>query len=51
VGLRKGDDELRGQANAFLKEFRAAGGFETLGAKYLGAEKAEFAKLGFPFLF
>jgi polar amino acid transport system substrate-binding protein len=51
VGLKKGDTALLGQVNAFLKEFRAAGGFDKLGDKYLGAQKEAFKKLGIPFYF
>lgn len=51
IGLRKGNDELRRQVNKFLHEFRAAGGFDKLGDKYLKAEKAAFEKMGVPFLF
>ena len=51
VGLRKGDDELRGKVNAFLKEFKAHGGFDELGERYLKEQKEAFAKLGFPFYF
>ena len=35
IGLRKGDDTLRRQTNDFLKEFRAAGGFDGLANKYM----------------
>jgi polar amino acid transport system substrate-binding protein len=49
VGIRKGNDPLRLKVNAFLKEFRAKGGFERLGDKYLQEQKAAFRKLGYPF--
>ena len=51
IGLRPGDDALRGQVNAFLKSYRESGGFEQLGDRWLGEQKAEFKKLGIPFLF
>src|SRR6185369_9439721 len=35
VGVRKGNDTLRMKVNGFLKEFRAKGGFERLGDRYL----------------
>ena len=35
IALRKGDDVLLGQINAFLKHFRAQGGFDRLGDKHL----------------
>lgn len=49
VGIRKGNDPLKLKVNAFLKEFRASGGFERLGDKYLQEQKAAFKKLGYPF--
>ena len=51
VGVRKGDEGMRRAVNGFLARFRADGGFERLGNRWLGEEKAEFARLGFPFLF
>lgn len=51
IGLRKGDDALRLQVNAFLAQFRKEGGFEKLGDKYLKEQKAAFAAQGIPFLF
>ena len=51
IGLRKGDPALRDQVNAFLQQYRAAGGFEKLGDKYLTEQKAAFKKLGIPFYF
>ena len=51
VGLRKGNDALRAQVNAFIDDYRKNGGFEKLGDKWLGEQKAEFQKLGVPFVF
>jgi polar amino acid transport system substrate-binding protein len=51
VGLRKGDDALTRQVDAFLESFRAAGGFERLGDEFLADEKAAFAAQGIPFVF
>ena len=51
IGLRKGDEELRDQVNAFLKEFRADGGFARLGERYLGEEKELMESMGIPFIF
>ena len=51
VGLRTGDTQLREQINGFLKEFRAAGGFEKLGDEFLPEEKASFKAEGIPFYF
>ena len=34
-----------------LKDFRAKGGFERLGNQWLSEQKAEFTRLGVPFVF
>lgn len=51
IGLRKGSDALRTKVNEFLAGYRAGGGFEKLGDKWLAEQKAEFKKLGVPFVF
>lgn len=51
IALRPGDTELREQVNAFLKSFRASGGFDRLGNAYLKDQKEAFAKAGIPFYF
>lgn len=51
IGLRKGDSDLQAKVNAFLAEFRAGGGFDKLGDKWLAGQKAAFQKLGVPFVF
>lgn len=51
VGLRPGDEALRGEVNAFLKAFRESGGFEKLGDEFLPEEKAYFNDKGIPFYF
>ena len=51
MGIRKGNDELRTQVNAFLKQFKASGGFNDLGNKYFGENKKTFEQLGIPFYF
>jgi polar amino acid transport system substrate-binding protein len=51
IGIRKGNTKLRDQANAFLKQFREQGGFESLGEKYLPEQKEAFEKAGIPFVF
>lgn len=51
VALRQEDAALCEQVNAFLREFRAEGGFNRLAEKYLPAEKAAFAAQGIPFVF
>lgn len=49
IGIRKGNDALKSRVNAFLKDFRAKGGFERLGNKYLKEQKDAFKQLGYPF--
>lgn len=51
IGLQKGNEELRTQVNAFLADYRAKGGFEELGEKYLGEYQRGFRELGIPFVF
>ena len=51
IGLRQGNEALKTQVNAFLRAYRAEGGFQRLGDKYLKEQKAAFQKLGVPFDF
>ena len=51
VALRQNDTPLLEKINAFLKDFRASGGFEKLGDKYLGDQKAAFREQGIEFYF
>ncbi len=51
IGLRKGNSELLKRVDAFLQAFRAQGGFEKLGDRYLKEQKEAFAKMGYPFYF
>jgi len=51
IGIRKGNDSLRTQVNAFLKEFRAGGGFDRLGDRWLLEQKKAFEARGIPFVF
>jgi polar amino acid transport system substrate-binding protein len=51
IGLRQGDDELKKQVNAFIADFRERGGFQRLGDKWLGEQKAAFAEAGVTFVF
>ncbi|HUD82342.1 MAG TPA: transporter substrate-binding domain-containing protein, partial [Candidatus Saccharimonadales bacterium] len=51
IGLRLDDTNLLHAVNQFLKEYRAGGGFERLGDRYLKEQKESFGKLGFPFYF
>jgi polar amino acid transport system substrate-binding protein len=49
IGIRKGNDPLKNRINAFIKEYRAQGGFEKLGDTWLKEQKLEFKRLGYPF--
>ena len=49
VGIRQGNDELKAKVNAFIKDYRAKGGFEKLGDRYLKEMKDEFKRLGSAF--
>ena len=49
VGIRQGNDELKREVNAFLKDYRQQGGFERLGDRYLKEMKDEFKRLGYSF--
>jgi polar amino acid transport system substrate-binding protein len=51
IGIRKGNDALRGQANQFLADFHARGGFEELGNRYLKQQQDAFKQMGIPFFF
>jgi polar amino acid transport system substrate-binding protein len=44
-------DALREQANDFIREYRANGGFDALGDKWLSDIKAVFEEQGVPFFF
>lgn len=51
IGIKKGDEELVGQVNRFLKWFKEEGKFDQLADKYLKEQKEAFKKLGVPFIF
>jgi len=51
IGLRQDDLELRRKVNGFLQDYKAHGGFEKLGDRYLSEQKEAFKKLGYPFYF
>ncbi len=50
IGIAKGNDDLRKQVNDFIAGFRASGGFEKLGDRYLKEEKAFLESQGIPFI-
>ena len=49
IGIRKGNTALRQQVNAFLSDFKAQHGLESLGEKYIKADKEAFKAMGYPF--
>ena len=51
IGLRKDNDELRLNINAFLKEYREKGGFQRLGDEFLSEQKKAFERENIPFYF
>lgn len=51
VALRQDDTALLEKINTFLRDFRSTGGFEKLGDKYLGDQKAAFREQGIDFYF
>jgi polar amino acid transport system substrate-binding protein len=51
MGIRKSDAELKAQVNAFLKAFRADGGFKQLADKYFKEQQQLFKEQGVPFVF
>ncbi len=51
IGLRRNDEALRTAVNTFLRDYRANGGFEKLGNKYLREQKDAFEARGLPFYF
>jgi polar amino acid transport system substrate-binding protein len=51
VGIRKGDAELVRAVNAALADFRAKGGFDRLGDRWLKDEKQAFSAMHVAFLF
>ena len=51
IAIKKGRPELVQKVNAFLQSYRAAGGFDTLGEKWLKDQKATFKERNVPFVF
>jgi len=50
IAIAKGNDQLRGQVNDFLTEFRARDGFGKLGEQFLQKEKKFLEAAGIPFI-
>lgn len=51
IGVRKDNDVLREQINAFLKTYREEGGFDRLADQFLKDQKAAFKRENVPFVF
>ncbi len=51
MGIRKSDTKLKDQINAFLKVYRASGGFQQLANKYFKEQQKLFKEQGVPFVF
>jgi polar amino acid transport system substrate-binding protein len=51
IGIRKENNELRLEINAFLKDYRDKGGFQKLGDEFLSEQKKAFARENIPFYF
>ncbi len=51
AAVRKGNKALLAQVNEFLQAYRASGGFDALGDKYLKEQKDAFKQMGIPFFF
>lgn len=51
IGVAKGQGELLEAVNAFLRDFRASGGFRQLAEKYFPGEQEAFRQLGVEFIF
>jgi len=51
IGLRHGEEELKGKINAFLADYRGKGGFSQLADKYLAKEREYMKQQNLPFVF
>ena len=51
MAVKKGDEELLGQINTFIKTFKEEEGFDALNEKYLKEEKEIFDAQAFPWFF
>ncbi|BES64164.1 transporter substrate-binding domain-containing protein [Gottschalkiaceae bacterium SANA] len=51
IGIKKGNDELKNQINAFLRDFKSSGGFSKLQETHLSEQKILFDELGVPLFF
>ncbi len=51
IAMRQGEDELKGEINKFLKEYKEKGEFDKLAEKYFTEMKNNFDEMGIPFFF
>ncbi len=51
IAVKKGNQELLDQLNAFLADYKEKGGYEELTKKHLAQEKKAFEELGFQWFF
>ena len=51
MAVRKDQEEFLAEVNAFIREFRASGGFNALADRYLGEQKTIFDEYGVSFFF
>jgi polar amino acid transport system substrate-binding protein len=51
IGVRKGNEQLKTQVNAFLADFKAKHQFDRLADKYLSDQKRAFQEMRIPFYF
>ena len=51
VAIKKGNDALKEQVNAFIKKAKSDGTFDQLSKKYLSEARKTFDELGIPFFF
>ncbi len=51
MAVRKDQEEFLAEVNAFIRKFRASGGFNALADRYLGEQKTIFDEYGVSFFF
>ncbi|MFV1994572.1 MAG: transporter substrate-binding domain-containing protein [Verrucomicrobiales bacterium] len=51
IGMRKGEEELRVEVNAFLEDYRSAGKFDLLAERFMAQERKAFKAFGVEFIF
>ena len=51
VAIKKGNDSLKHQVDAFIRQAKSDGTFDQFSKKYLTEARATFDELGIPFFF